>query len=217
MLNRLHKQNVYTVIFRSIGSFKSFSIWSIHFPFVFSISFNITTVSSLFIPPGLFHLLTWPLISCFLLSILTQDWCALVRRCLLKNWQSAWLGTDFSVLRLFCTHPAQGKVTDRLFVCLPSQIRSRLFLTCYFIQSFDWKPTHDVSLPVMWHLKYAKTCQDQWTLCVNIGHPCLMSNDKSWHVGAEYEHNFSLNYLLTVFLIICVITSFAFHKTEISQ
>lgn len=136
-----------TVIFRRIDSFKSISICSTHFPFFFSISFNITTVSRLSIPPALFHLLTWPLISCFLLSILTQDWCALVRRCLLKNWQSAWLGTDFSVLRPFCTHPAQGKMTDKLFDCLPSEIRSSLWLqtvsdllfhTEYWLKPYTW-------------------------------------------------------------------------------
>ena len=35
--------------------------------------------------------------SCFLLSILTRDWCALLRRCLpLKNWQPTLLGTDIT-------------------------------------------------------------------------------------------------------------------------
>lgn len=45
-------------------------------------------------PPSLlFLLLSWPLISCFLLSILTQDWCALCRCLPLKNWQPTLLGT----------------------------------------------------------------------------------------------------------------------------
>lgn len=52
-------------------------------------------VSRLSFPPPLFLPPCRPLISCFLLSILTQDWCALLRRCLpLKNWQPALLGRD---------------------------------------------------------------------------------------------------------------------------
>lgn len=54
-------------------------------------------VSRLSIHPVLFLLLTWPLISCFPLSLLTQDWWAILCRCPLTKWQSAWLSTDFKL------------------------------------------------------------------------------------------------------------------------
>lgn len=89
--------------------FKSMSIYSASLFFSF--------LSSHFLPFHLLHLFfchyiysiqtlrssprfllpSRPLISCFLLSILTQGWCALLRRCLpLKNWQPTLLGTDIT-------------------------------------------------------------------------------------------------------------------------
>lgn len=82
-------------------------------------------------------------------------------------------------------------MTDKLFDCLLSQNRSALWLRTvsdYLKQRFEWKPTHDASLRVMWHLKYPEICHYQWTLCVNMGHPCLMPNFTNWNVNAEYGH-----------------------------
>lgn len=139
-----------------------FSFLSSRFlPFHLFCSHNIW-VSRLSFPPPLFLLLSWPLISCFLLSILTQDWCALLRSCLpLKNWQPTLMSTDITffytlpILRPFVTHSVHKKMTDKLFDCLLSQNRSALWLQTvsdlhYFMQRFEWKPTHDASLQVMW-------------------------------------------------------------------
>lgn len=77
--------------------------------FIFHLLFFKPTESS-----SLVFLMTWPLISCFLRSILAQDWCVLCR-CLPSHWQPTLVGTHIIflscilILRPFLIHLAHGE------------------------------------------------------------------------------------------------------------
>lgn len=146
--------------------------------------------------------LSWPLISCSVLSILTLDWCALLHGCLpLKNWQLTLSGTDILFhytlpnLRLFLPIHRMKKMTGKFLMCW-------LFLDSfapwpqtvpnlhYFTQRFEWRPTHDSSLQVLWHM----ICHYQWTLFEKYGSPSQFVPDfTNRNLYAECEQVVLLN------------------------
>lgn len=132
-------------------------------------------------------------LSFLLLSILTQDWCALLCRCLpLKNWQPTLLDNHILLVLYFQfwgLFLAPEKMTDKLFD----------FWIALLHVTFEWKPTHDASLWVIWHLKYSKICHYQWTLWMNMGHSSLSSNVTDWNRNAEFGKFIEYDLPLTIY------------------
>lgn len=183
-----------------------------------------TWLSRLSFPPLLFLLLTWPLISCFLLSVLTQDRCALLCRCPLKNWQSTWLATDIKFYYTLFNPQAflysfSTRENDRqalwLFTFSESQysVTSNYFwlATLYRGLTESLHMVHHCKLCDIWNMPRHVTINE---LCVNMGHPCLMSS-VSWNVNTYVFYciiylNFFFHHLISN--ILCY---FAFHELYI--
>lgn len=161
-------------------------------------------VSGLSFPPPLLLLPSWPLISCFLLSILTQDKCSLLRRFLLLKELTAhivghwhcFFPAYFQSSGLFLTYAEHEEMTDERFWSFTfseSSVTSTILDLHDFIQRFEWKPAYDASLRVMWHLKDPEICHYEWTPCVNVGHPCLISHFINGKVKAQYGYSWLSN------------------------
>lgn len=97
---------------------------------------------------------------------------------------------------LFLTHAEHEEMTDEhfwSFTFSESSVTSTILDLHDFIQRFEWKPAYDASLRVMWHLKDPKICHYEWTPCVNVGHPCLISHFINWKVKAQYGYSWLSN------------------------
>lgn len=107
-----------------------------------------------------------------------------------------WALTFFFFLRTSNPRAEHEEMTDERiwsFTFSESSVTSTILDLHDFVQRFEWKPAYDASLRVMWHLKDPKICHYEWTPCVNVGHPCLISHFINWKVKAQYGYSWLSN------------------------